>query len=69
MNALVLTRPVRLLQPKCHVIVSKNGGCHDIGCSCGAHFCWLCGQVTGLAHSYENIAGHTCGRYKKVRER
>ena len=44
MNALVLTRPVRLLQPKCHVIVSKNGGCHDIGCSCGAHFCWLCGR-------------------------
>jgi ariadne-1 len=55
---------------ECQTPIQKTDGCNHMTCNrCRTHFCWLCGQVTGLAHSYENIAGHTCGRYKKVRER
>lgn len=26
---------------------------------------WLCGEATGLEHSWSSIQGHTCGRYKE----
>lgn len=25
---------------------------------------WLCGEATGLEHTWDSIDGHTCGRYK-----
>jgi hypothetical protein len=28
-------------------------------------FCWLCGAATGRAHTWENISGHSCGRWKE----
>ncbi|KAF3936245.1 hypothetical protein ABW19_dt0205517 [Dactylella cylindrospora] len=33
--------------PKCSSIVSKNGGCNDIHCRCGATWCYLCRGVIG----------------------
>ncbi|XP_059279220.1 probable E3 ubiquitin-protein ligase ARI2 [Lycium ferocissimum] len=50
--------------PKCHKIVEKDGGCNLVTCMCGQPFCWLCGGATGLEHTWNSIAGHTCGRYK-----
>eukprot|EP00003_Mantamonas_plastica_P008910 TRINITY_DN1801_c0_g2_i3.p1 TRINITY_DN1801_c0_g2~~TRINITY_DN1801_c0_g2_i3.p1 ORF type:complete len:424 (+),score=139.68 TRINITY_DN1801_c0_g2_i3:63-1334(+) len=54
--------------PSCHKAVEKNGGCNHVSCKCGAFFCWLCGQETGRAHSWESIEGHTCGKYKEDAE-
>lgn len=31
-------------------------------------FCWLCGQGTGMQHTWSSIANHSCGRFK-VRRR
>lgn len=33
-------------------------------CKCGQHFCWLCGEATGAAHTWDSISGHTCGKFK-----
>lgn len=27
-------------------------------------FCWLCGAATGRNHTWTEIYGHSCGRYK-----
>jgi hypothetical protein len=27
-------------------------------------FCWLCGQGTGMQHTWTSIANHSCGRFK-----
>lgn len=51
--------------PKCLKPVEKNGGCNLVRCICGQYFCWLCGGATGSAHTWESIAGHTCGRFKE----
>ncbi|KAK4352025.1 hypothetical protein RND71_027543 [Anisodus tanguticus] len=51
--------------PKCHKIVEKDGGCNLVQCICGQPFCWLCGEATGLEHTWNSISGHTCGRYKE----
>ncbi len=29
----------------------------------------LCGAQTGSAHTWENIAGHSCGKYKEEKEK
>ncbi|KAI8463915.1 MAG: hypothetical protein J3K34DRAFT_474800 [Monoraphidium minutum] len=50
--------------PKCLKPVEKNGGCNHVVCQCGQPFCWLCGQATGLAHTWETINDHSCGRFK-----
>ncbi|PIN15840.1 putative E3 ubiquitin ligase [Handroanthus impetiginosus] len=50
--------------PKCHKPVEKNGGCNLVQCVCGQPFCWLCGNATGLEHTWTRIANHECGRYK-----
>ncbi|KAK9806532.1 hypothetical protein WJX73_007969 [Symbiochloris irregularis] len=50
--------------PKCAKAVEKNGGCNLVVCKCGQSFCWLCGQGTGVRHTWTNIEGHTCGKYK-----
>uniref|UniRef100_A0A7S0R3F9 RBR-type E3 ubiquitin transferase n=1 Tax=Chlamydomonas leiostraca TaxID=1034604 RepID=A0A7S0R3F9_9CHLO len=50
--------------PKCTKPVEKNGGCNHVTCKCGASFCWLCGEQTGMTHTWKSIEGHTCGRYK-----
>ncbi|KAL4581252.1 hypothetical protein LXL04_017462 [Taraxacum kok-saghyz] len=42
--------------PKCHKPVEKNGG-------------WLCGGATGRDHTWSNITGHSCGRYKEDTEK
>lgn len=57
----VYTKPC----PKCHKPVEKNGGCNLVICFCGQPFCWLCGGATGSAHTWSNIKGHSCGRYKE----
>lgn len=54
--------------PKCHKPVEKNGGCNLVACICGQAFCWLCGAATGREHTWTNIEGHSCGRYKEDRE-
>ncbi|RAL47316.1 hypothetical protein DM860_013281 [Cuscuta australis] len=51
--------------PKCKKPVEKNEGCNLVRCMCGQPFCWLCGGATGLAHTWDSIEGHTCGRYKE----
>lgn len=51
--------------PKCHKPVEKNGGCNLVACICGQAFCWLCGGATGFRHNWDNIEGHTCGRFKE----
>ncbi|KAJ4701862.1 RBR-type E3 ubiquitin transferase [Melia azedarach] len=51
--------------PKCQKPVEKNGGCNLVSCVCGQSFCWLCGGATGREHTWTNIAGHSCGRYKE----
>ncbi|KAL4566306.1 hypothetical protein LXL04_030420 [Taraxacum kok-saghyz] len=51
--------------PKCHKPVEKNGGCNLVRCICGQPFCWLCGGATGIQHTWNSIAGHTCGRFKE----
>lgn len=28
-------------------------------------FCWLCGQATGVAHTWDSIDGHECGRFRE----
>ena len=32
------------------------------------HFCWLCGAATGISHTWTNIQGHSCGRFKDEAE-
>ncbi|KAH7660933.1 E3 ubiquitin ligase RBR family protein [Dioscorea alata] len=49
--------------PKCRKNVVKNGGCNHVRCICGQCFCWLCGNATGVGHTYDTIDGHSCGRY------
>ncbi|KAL3639243.1 hypothetical protein CASFOL_017150 [Castilleja foliolosa] len=51
--------------PKCHKPVAKNGGCNLVRCICGQPFCWLCGGATGLAHTWDKIENHSCGRFKE----
>lgn len=50
--------------PKCTKPVEKNGGCNLVVCKCGQPFCWLCGQATGVQHTWTSIANHSCGRFK-----
>ena len=50
--------------PKCSKPVEKAGGCNLVACTCGQCFCWLCGQATGREHTWNSIAGHSCGRYR-----
>ncbi|ONI32775.1 hypothetical protein PRUPE_1G384900 [Prunus persica] len=51
--------------PKCYKLVEKNGGCNLVICVCGQPFCWLCGAPTGSDHTWDSIAGHSCGRFKE----
>ncbi|CAL8988756.1 unnamed protein product [Prunus brigantina] len=51
--------------PKCYKLVEKNGGCNLVICVCGQPFCWLCGAPTGSEHTWDSIAGHSCGRFKE----
>uniref|UniRef100_A0A6B2L001 RBR-type E3 ubiquitin transferase n=1 Tax=Arcella intermedia TaxID=1963864 RepID=A0A6B2L001_9EUKA len=55
--------------PSCKQGVVRNGGCNHMTCKCGQHFCWLCGQKTGLNHTWEKIDNHTCGRFKEETEK
>ncbi len=51
--------------PKCDKPVHKDGGCNLVVCACGQAFCWLCGSATGRAHTWKQIEGHSCGRYRE----
>eukprot|EP00667_Euglena_gracilis_P007579 EG_transcript_7653 len=51
--------------PVCGQPVEKNGGCNLMVCRCGAYFCWICGMRTGTEHTWTEIKGHTCGKYKE----
>ncbi|KAL5731600.1 RBR-type E3 ubiquitin transferase [Ranunculus cassubicifolius] len=55
--------------PKCKKACEKNGGCNHVVCVCKQAFCWLCGEATGMAHSYASIDGHSCGRFKEEYEK
>ncbi|XP_059647719.1 probable E3 ubiquitin-protein ligase ARI1 isoform X2 [Cornus florida] len=55
--------------PHCHKPVEKNGGCNSVSCICGQSFCWLCAGATGRAHTWSQISGHSCGRYKEDRSK
>ncbi|KAF3435630.1 hypothetical protein FNV43_RR22721 [Rhamnella rubrinervis] len=55
--------------PKCHKPVEKNGGCNLVSCICGQAFCWLCAAATGRDHTWSNISGHSCGRYKEDQDK
>ncbi|KAL6995612.1 carbonyl reductase (NADPH-dependent) ari1 [Sarracenia purpurea var. burkii] len=55
--------------PSCRKPVEKNGGCNLVRCVCGQYFCWLCGGATGGAHTWDSIAGHSCGLYKEGNEK
>lgn len=50
--------------PKCSKPVHKDGGCNLVVCACGQAFCWLCGAATGREHTWSQIAGHSCGRWR-----
>ncbi|CAL5383632.1 unnamed protein product [Camellia sinensis] len=54
--------------PYCHKLVEKNGGCNLVTCICGQYFCWLCARPTGASHTWDSIAGHSCGRYTEDQE-
>ncbi len=42
----------------------------DVPCAAAPQsFCWLCGASTGMAHTYNGIDGHTCGRWKEEMDR
>ena len=32
-------------------------------------FCWLCGAATGYTHTWTEISGHSCGRYREEADR
>ena len=32
-------------------------------------FCWLCGASTGIRHTWQEISGHSCGRFKEDLDR
>ncbi|CAL8462233.1 g1764 [Coccomyxa elongata] len=55
--------------PKCGKPVEKNGGCNLVMCTCRQAFCWLCGAATGTSHTWTEISGHSCGRYKDEADR
>eukprot|EP00730_Choanoeca_flexa_P017012 TRINITY_DN8136_c0_g1_i2.p1 TRINITY_DN8136_c0_g1~~TRINITY_DN8136_c0_g1_i2.p1 ORF type:complete len:359 (+),score=34.69 TRINITY_DN8136_c0_g1_i2:99-1175(+) len=38
--------------PSCHKRIVRNGGCNHMTCTCGWHFCWMCGQRYG--HGYRH---------------
>ena len=31
--------------PTCRVVTYKDRGCGHIACTCGAHWCWICGTM------------------------
>lgn len=37
--------------------------------ACMQPFCWLCGAATGTSHTWTEISGHSCGRYKEEADR
>ncbi|XP_047336873.1 probable E3 ubiquitin-protein ligase ARI1 [Impatiens glandulifera] len=51
------------LCPSCQKSVEKNGGCNLVRCICRQYFCWKCGGATGSQHTWDSIAGHSCGQY------
>lgn len=45
--------------PGCHTRVHKTGGCNDITCRCGVHFCWLCSQnLAGRGGPADGVTDH-----------
>ncbi|KAI3914415.1 hypothetical protein MKW92_053206 [Papaver armeniacum] len=52
--------------PKCHRAIARDGGCDLMRCICGQTFCWLCGEATGLSHTWYNIDGHKCAGKEKI---
>ncbi|KAF8690376.1 hypothetical protein AX14_002967 [Amanita brunnescens Koide BX004] len=41
--------------PACRVYVQKTEGCNHMECNCGAHFCWICLQVSDSRSIYEHM--------------
>ncbi|CAN6291740.1 unnamed protein product [Urochloa humidicola] len=55
--------------PKCFKAIVKIDGCNLMTCTCGQHFCWLCGGATGVAHTWTSISGHSCNRFEEVEKK
>ncbi|XP_048569576.1 probable E3 ubiquitin-protein ligase ARI3 [Triticum urartu] len=55
--------------PKCFKPIEKRDGCNLVKCKCGQYMCWLCGGPTGSAHTWTNIEGHSCNRYKESKDK
>ena len=51
--------------PNCQTDTYHVDGCHHITCSCGTHWCWVCGigAENGIAFNSHNIYDHMthCG--------
>lgn len=52
--------------PSCGVQTEKRGGCNHLSCTCGAHWCWSCGQGSnndGQPFNSHSIYDHmsSCG--------
>eukprot|EP01105_Mastigella_eilhardi_P016009 TRINITY_DN3673_c0_g1_i2.p1 TRINITY_DN3673_c0_g1~~TRINITY_DN3673_c0_g1_i2.p1 ORF type:complete len:620 (+),score=192.96 TRINITY_DN3673_c0_g1_i2:214-1860(+) len=45
--------------PKCRKATEKNGGCNHIACTCGAHWCWMCGG----SFTSQTVYTHKCNGF------
>lgn len=43
------------IAPCCGVAVQKTAGCNHISCACGAHWCWVCQEVTPRSEIYDHL--------------
>ncbi len=53
--------------PKCHVRIEKASGCNHMTCTCGAHFCWQCGNEFATAReTYNHLhdGGNSCSLWE-----
>lgn len=41
--------------PACQVETEKDGGCHHMACTCGAHWCWTCGEDCTDEDIYDHL--------------
>ena len=41
--------------PACQVETEKDGGCHHMACTCGAHWCWTCGEDCTNEDIYDHL--------------
>jgi ariadne-1 len=55
--------------PECGKAVEKDAGCNHITCSCGAHFCWVCGGLfcsTPAQSPLQPLGTHSCNAFHEL---